>query len=136
MYVVFLIGTLRTAVASIVVSDAGFRDDESSRMVQRDLIGLRRSARAAGSVGGVHSTALNARSISARREVVDALADVRDASSLPMTVPSDISWREVVRDGCDWVHRPPVGRLDATGNMPAAAAPSRSHSWLWHQEQL
>ena len=43
------------------------------------------------------------------------MADVRDASSLHMTVLSDISWRDVARGGFRWSHRPSGGAPGCDG---------------------
>ncbi len=48
------------------------------------------------------------------------MADVRDASSLHMTVLGDISWREVACNSFDGVTGPSVVRLDATDNVPVS----------------
>jgi hypothetical protein len=62
VYVVFLIGTLRTVVATNALFGAEFGMTNQAGMVQREPIGLGRSARAASSVGGIQIAALNARS--------------------------------------------------------------------------
>jgi hypothetical protein len=62
VYVVFLIGTLRTVVATNALFGAEFGMTNQAGMVQREPIGLGRSARAASSVGGIQIAALHARS--------------------------------------------------------------------------
>jgi hypothetical protein len=88
-------------------------------MVRRKTIGLRRSARAADSVGGIQNAALNARSNRRRAE--------GDASRMCAThrTPKDRAERHLVprsrtRRFTIWIHRPSVVRLDAVGDVPAA----------------
>ena len=90
VYVVFLIGTLRTVVAANALFDAEFRNVRAG-MVRREPIGLGRSARAAGSVGGIQSVALNARSNQRRKGGRRCVVDVHDIES-----PHDRTERDLV----------------------------------------